>query len=222
MFGLNVHIFSSSKCTDSQGKSVVRVSVVRLQILAVHIVILRVVLGDDRLRGVLHLLRWNVLDGYRQDGGLDRLGHRHRRGSSHGLQRQTPRVPLSERPTARNTHDGLDVDVRPGLDDDGVEAVDRVRRVVDRPHGTVRFDQAVLPLDDVTVPVLRLLFDVPRVGVVHSVVKTVLRVGLRENNMFRRGNDFRGGGGAEPSAYLVIQCRVSGERHSEIDERRET
>lgn len=66
-----------------------------------------------------------------------------------------------------------------GLVDDGVEPVVLVRRVVHRPDGTVRLDQAVLSLDDVPVPGLVLGLHVAGVVVVHSVLERILRVRLQ-------------------------------------------
>lgn len=61
-----------------------------------------------------------------------------------------------------------------GLVDDRVEAVVVVGGVGDFAGGAVRFDEAVLALDDVTVPLFPLVLDVAGVVVLHAVVERVL------------------------------------------------
>lgn len=63
--------------------------------------------------------------------------------------------------------------------DDGVEAAVVVGLVVHGPGAAVRLHQAVLPLHDISVPLLRLLLDVPGVRVFHAVVEGVLGVRLQ-------------------------------------------
>jgi len=66
--------------------------------------------------------------------------------------------------------------------DDSVESVDLVSGVFDNTGGAVRFNKAVLSLDYISVAVLGLGLDVSGVGVLHSVVKSVLGVGLKDGN----------------------------------------
>ena len=67
---------------------------------------------------------------------------------------------------------------RSRLVDDRVEARVLVGGVVDGAHGTVRLDQRVLTLDDITVARLVLRLHVPGVEVVDSVLEGVLGRGL--------------------------------------------
>lgn len=62
--------------------------------------------------------------------------------------------------------------------DDGVEAVEGVSVVVDSPAGTVRLDQAVGALHDVTVTSLVLRLGVTGESVLHGVGELVLGVGV--------------------------------------------
>lgn len=71
--------------------------------------------------------------------------------------------------------DGVGVVSGSALADDGVEAVEVIGRVVDGAHGTVRLDQAVLAMHDVTVPRLCLVLDVARVMIRHAIAELVFR-----------------------------------------------
>lgn len=101
--------------------------------------------------------------GHRRDHGL---GHGHQ-GLSYGLGR---------------------VYVDPVLGHYCVEAVVVVSCVVNRAHTAVSLHERVLTTHSVTVPVLPLALDVPRVQVVHAVVEQVVRVSLQQTNLFETRN----------------------------------
>ena len=71
--------------------------------------------------------------------------------------------------------DGDGVGVRRDGLDDGLEAVDRVGRVLDHADAAVRVDEGVLPLDHVTVARLGVRLLVPRQRVAHAVLVVELR-----------------------------------------------
>ena len=71
--------------------------------------------------------------------------------------------------------DGDGVGVRRDGLDDGLEAVDRVGRVLDHPDAAVRVDEGVLPLDDVAVARLGVRLLVARQRVAHAVLVVELR-----------------------------------------------
>lgn len=82
--------------------------------------------------------------------------------------------------------------------DDGVEAVEGVSVVVDSPAGTVRLDQTVGALDDVTVTSLVLRLRVAGEGVLHGVGELVLGVGVKLLwSSDYGGGDYGGGGGPD-------------------------
>jgi hypothetical protein len=64
-----------------------------------------------------------------------------------------------------------------GLVDDGVESVVVIGGVVNGSDWTVRFDEGVLSLDDISVALFVLWLDVSGVWVLDAVVESVFRVG---------------------------------------------
>lgn len=64
-----------------------------------------------------------------------------------------------------------------GLVDDGVESVVVIGSVVDSSDRAIRFNQAVLSLDDISVAFLGLALDVSGMRVLDAVVERVFRVG---------------------------------------------
>lgn len=58
---------------------------------------------------------------------------------------------------------------------DSVEAIVVVSGVVNSPDGTVRFNKAVLSLDNIAIPGFVLGFDVSGVVVIHSVFEGIMR-----------------------------------------------
>uniref|UniRef100_A0A182UE31 Uncharacterized protein n=1 Tax=Anopheles melas TaxID=34690 RepID=A0A182UE31_9DIPT len=67
-------------------------------------------------------------------------------------------------------HNGLGVDRRGRLADDGVESVHIIGGVVDGAHGTVRLDEGVLALHDITVAALDLRLDISGQTIVNTIV----------------------------------------------------
>lgn len=82
--------------------------------------------------------------------------------------------------------------------DDGVEAVEGVSVVVDSPASTVRLDQTVGALHDVTVTSLVLRLGVTGQSVLHGVGELVLGVGVELLwSGDYGGGDYWGGGGPD-------------------------
>ncbi len=81
---------------------------------------------------------------------------------------------------------GRVVEVGPRLADDGVEAVDRVGRVVHGAHGAVGLHQRVLALDHVAVAGLGGVLLVARVRVVDAVLERVPRMALRRKRFKKK------------------------------------
>ena len=78
-------------------------------------------------------------------------------------------------------HNGLGVDRRGRLADDGVESVHIIGGVVDGAHGTVRLDEGVLALHDITVAALDLRLDISGQTIVNTIVVGVFGVSLQRS-----------------------------------------
>lgn len=63
------------------------------------------------------------------------------------------------------------------LVDDSVETVMVVGGVVDCAHGTVRFDQRILSLHNISITLLNLRFDISGVWILNTIVERILWVG---------------------------------------------
>uniref|UniRef100_A0A182KIK6 Uncharacterized protein n=1 Tax=Anopheles christyi TaxID=43041 RepID=A0A182KIK6_9DIPT len=96
-------------------------------------------------------------------------------------------------------NDGLGVDGRGRLADDSVESVHIIGGVVDGAHGTVRLDEGVLALHDITVAALDLRLDISGQTIVNTIVVGVFGVSVVVSLVFSGERDHTSGGNSEHS-----------------------